>query len=407
MERKKLLVLGVSVSLVLLLAVSLLVGACAKPAPAPEKTLQIGGLMGLTGFFTVNDTPDWNEAVIAADVMNEQGGITVNGQAYKVELVVEDIKSAMDGTTAAANRLVYDKGMKFIIGPCAYFASAAAPVTNPAQVMYISTWCCQTPGEVDATTPYAFTTSHGSLPSAIAAMKFMKQAYPEVKKVALVSPDDGAIPYLIPIVKNSLAAEGFTVVGDVIPYPNEMQDFSPIVAKILSLEGIDGVFQANGLGPHVGAIVKGLREAGFDKPYAASMPTPVSEFIAIAGLSAVEDVFSVCLIPNDPDNPPMVQEIIDRTLAQYGEGYSLKFMSANALWVYKNIIEAADSLDPTVVKAKFESMDKVDTLFGKGTICGDETYGIKHHFVAHPLPIDWVQNGQIIPGGWIDVGFLP
>ena len=393
--------------LIIALLGGLIAAGCGAEEPEAEKTLQIGGLMGLTGFFSVNDPPDWNEALIAADVMNEQGGITVNGQKYKVELIVEDIQSTMDGTTAAANRLVYDKGVKFIIGPCAFFASAAAPVTGPAEVMYISTWCCQTPGEVDATTPYAFSTSHGSLPSSVAAMKFLRQAYPEVERVALVSPDDGAIPFLIPIVEDLLAAEGITVVDEVIPFPNEMQDFSPIVAKILSLEGIDGVYQQNGLGPHVGAITKGLREAGFDKPYAAVMPTPVSEFIAIAGLEAIEDVFSVCLIPNDPDNPPLVQEIIDRTLAQYGEDYSLKFMSANALWVFKEVIEAAQSLDPTVVKAKFESMDKLDTLFGPGTVCGDETYGIKHHFVAHPLPIDWVKNGQIIPGGWIDVGFIP
>jgi branched-chain amino acid transport system substrate-binding protein len=390
----------------LLIVAVLVMAGCPTAAPPAEKTLQIGGLMGLTGFFSVNDPPDWNEAVIAADVMNEQGGITVNGQTYKVELIVEDIQSTMDGVAAAANKLVYDKGVKFIIGPCAYFASAAGPVAGPAKVMYISTWCANTPGEVDATTPYAFTTAHGSLPSAFAAAKFLRQAYPEVKRVALVSPDDGAIPYLIPPVEDLLAAEGFTVVGDVIPYPNEMQDFSPIVAKILALEGTDAVFQANGLGPHVGAITKGLRQAGYDKPYAASMPTPVTEFIAIAGLEAIEDVFSVCLIPNDPDNPPVVQEIIDRTLVQYGEDYSLKFMSANALWVYKNIIEAADSLDPTVVKAEWESADRLDTLFGPGTVCGEETYGIRH-VVSHPLPIDWLKNGQIVPGGWIDVGYIP
>lgn len=391
----------------LLIVVALVMAGCPKTAPEAEKTLQIGGLMSFTGFFNVNDTPDWNETVIAAEIMNEQGGITVNGQKYQVELVAEDCKSTMDGVTAAANRLVYDKGVKFIIGPAAFFASAAAPVTGPAQVMYISTWCANTPGEVDATTPYAFTTSHGSIPSAIAAMKFLKQAYPEVKNVALVTPDDGAVPFLIPIVRELLAAEGLTVVGDTIAYPNEMVDFSPIVAKILTLEGIDGIFQANGLAPHVGAIIKGIREGGNHQPYAASMPMPMIEIINLAGISACEDVFTVCVTANDPDNSPIVQEIIDRTLAQYGEDYSLKFMGANAIWILKEVIEAANSLDPAVVKAKFESMDKIETIFGMGTVCGDETYGIAHHAVAHPLPINLVKDGKSIPAGWIDVGFIP
>jgi ABC-type branched-subunit amino acid transport system substrate-binding protein len=363
--------------------------------------------MSLTGFFNFHDGPAWNGTMITADIINEQGGITVNGQKYQIELIVEDCESTMDGVTAAANRLVYDKGVKFIIGPSAFFAAGAAPVNNPAKVMYVLTWCCNTPGECDATTPYAFSISHATIPSAIAAMKFMKQAYPEVKNVALVTPDDGAIPFVIPAVRDLLATEGLNVVGDTIAYPNEMQDFSPIVAKILSLPDIDGIFQANGLTPHVGAIAKGLREGGNYQPYAASMEVPMAEIVGVAGAAACENVFTVCIATDDPENPPMAQEIIDRTLAQYGEDYSIKFTGANALWIIKDAIETAQSLDPTVVKDKLESMGTVDTIYGTGTLCGNETYGIANHVVAHPLPIQVFKDGQVVPGGWINIGTIP
>ncbi len=62
---------------------------------------------------------------------------------------------------------------------------------------------------------------------------------------------------------------------------------------------------------------------------------------------------------------------------------------------------------PEVVKAKWESMDKVDCLFGTGIFSGDQTYGIKHHAVGHPLPYQKLVNGKVVYGGWIDVGAIP
>ena len=362
--------------------------------------------MALTGWFTVMDIPNWTQTVIAGEVLNERGGINVNGQIYKVELVAEDTGSDFEGVAAAANRLVYDKGVKFIIGPTAFFAPAASPVTEPAGVMKISPFCTSMPGEVDITAPYSFTTCYGSVQMGMAAMKYMKQAYPEVKNVALVTPDDGAIPYLIPIIRELLAAEGITVVGDTIGFPNEMQDFSPIVAKIQALEGIDAVFQENGVAPHVGAIIKGLREAGNTLPYFAAMPVTVGEVVNIAGAAAAENLVTVALSPSDPGTPPLLQELIDLTIAKYGADTPLHHSGSSILYIYKEAMEAAGSIDPAVVKAKIESMGTVETLFGPGVLCGEATYGI-NHVIAHQLPIQIFKDGKAASGGWVDIGLIP
>ena len=79
----------------------------------------------------------------------------------------------------------------------------------------------------------------------------------------------------------------------------------------------------------------------------------------------------------------------------------------NGLWVLAKVIQAADSLDPAVVKAKWESMDTVDCLFGKGYFGGEKTYGLKNHAVSHPLPYQVLKNGKPTFGGWIDVGRIP
>jgi len=393
--------------LVITMALLPVITAGQASAESDVKTLRIGMLLSVTGFFTVREVPDMNQTKFAADMINEQGGITVKGQKYRVELIVEDCKSAMDGVTAAANRLVYDKKVKFIIGPTAFFAAAAGPVCDPNKVLRVITWCVNTPGEVDGSTPYAFLGGNGSVLTSTAATKYLKKTYPNVKKVAIVTPDDGAVPYVIPIAKKLLAAQGISVVGEIIPYPVIMQDYSPIVAKLNAIKEADAIFMQNGLVPHMGAIVKGLREAGNYKPYAASLPARIGQVMTIAGEEAMKDIFTIAYTPNDPNMPPVAKEIINRTVAEFGAGYQLEMSGPNCLWILKGVIEAAQSLDPTVVKEKWESMDQIETIFGTAKICGDKTFGIKHHVVASPQPIQILKDGVEYCAGWVDLGVIP
>jgi branched-chain amino acid transport system substrate-binding protein len=381
--------------------------AAATPKTSEAKTLNIGMLLSVTGFFSVREVPDLNQTKIAADIINEQGGITVKGQQYRIELIVEDCKSAMDGVTAAANRVVYDKKVKFIIGPTAFFAAAAGPICDPNKILRVITWCVNTPGEVDASTPYAFLGGNGSVLTSVAATKYLNKAYPQVKKVAIVTPDDGAVPYVIPIAKNLLAQQGISVVGEAVPYPNEMQDFSPIAAKLNAIKDADAIFLQNGLVPHLGGIVKGLRELGNNKPVAGSLPARIGQVVNITGVKALKDVFTIAYTPKDQNIPSVAKEIINRTVAKYGADYQLEMSGPNCLWILKEVIKEAQSLDPTVVKSKWESMDKVETIFGTAKICGDKTFGIKHHVVASPQAVQILKDGVETSAGWINLGIIP
>ena len=399
---------GVSVIIGIALALVLLqVSATWATAASEAKTLKIGALFSVTGFFAVREVPDYNQLKIAADMINEQGGITVDGQEYKIEIVLEDCKSAMDGVTAAANKLIYGEKIRFFIGPCAFFAAAAGPVCDPNQALRVITWCVNTPGEVDAGTPYAFLGGGGSVLNGTAAARYLKKTYPHVQKVAVVMPDDGSIPYFEPILRNILKKEGISIVGDIVAYSNTMQDLSPIVAKLHAIKDADAIFMQNGLVPGMGLIVKGLREMGDNRPYAAALPGRISQIANIAGPEKMKDVSTVALTPNDPQMAPVAKEMIARTTAKYGEGYQLELAAANCLWILKQVIEAANSLDTAVVKKTFENMDEVETIYGKASVSGDKTFGIKHHVVASPQPIQILKDEKETCPAWIDLGVIP
>jgi len=371
------------------------------------KTFKVGVLACMTGWFSGHDIKDANEAQVAADIINESGGITVKGQKYRIELIVEDGKSTLDGITAATNRLVYDKGVKFIIGPAAFFASAVAPVADPNQVIRVLGFSTNQPGELDKNTPYAFLGHDGTVGEVLACILYFNKHYPNVKKLAIVRPDDGAMPYLLPILTRALSDHGLSMVGDPILYPNENVDFNAIAAKLNAIKDADGILHVSGIVPQFGAVIKALRQLGNNKPYAAMTASSMNEISTIAGQEASKDVFTVAVTPGDPMNPPVMNEICKRITSKYGMKTSIYFQASNCLWVLKQAIEAAQSFDTKVVKAKWETMDKIDTLYGPGTMCGDETYGIKHHAVAHPMPIQILKDGKAASAGLMDIGIIP
>ena len=369
------------------------------PAPAPAKTLKIGALLSVSGWYSNTDAEEEVDLKIVAQMINDKGGLTIQGQKYNIELVIEDGKSSLDGVTAAANKLVLDDKVKFVVGPGAFFSSGSTAIFEAAKVLHVSAFNTLAPGEMSADSPYGFVGFDNPIVMVIVGFKAIQQEFPNVKNVALVSADDGTLPYTVPIVQKALSDIGFTVVGDVVKFPNETEDFSPIAAKVNAITQADAYSIVAASPPGSCQILKGLRALGNQKPF--TFNADATEALNLAGKDASTN--AVCrgtFTPGQPDNPPLLEEALNKgKLPRNWFG-----MAPNALWVLAQVIQAADSLDPDVVKAKWESMDTVSTLYGEGILGGDVTYGLHHHAVIHSLPWAKLDNGQALPGGWVEPG---
>jgi branched-chain amino acid transport system substrate-binding protein len=373
------------------------------PPPAAAKTLRIGYLLCISGWYSIFDAVEEGDVKIVAKLINDQGGLTIQGQKYNIELVGEDGKSSLDGCTAAANKLVDQDGVKFVVGPTGFFSTGSSPVFEAAKVMHVSGYITNQPGEMDATTPYGFTAFNCTVGTDIAIAKAMRKEYPNLKNVSIACVDDGQVPYTVPIYKKILQDQGFNVVGDTVLFTNDMQDFNPIAAKLNAIPNTDAYFMQNGAPPHAAGILKGLRSLGNSKPFGCQGAYQMSDIIAIAGKQAATDMLSLGVTPHAPGNPALMDKVYDM-----GKTPRVIYLfNPQGLWVLAQVIQAANSLDPAVVKAKWESMDTLDTLFGKGIFSGDQTYGLKHHAIGHPIQYQKLVNGEGQYGGWIDVGPIP
>ena len=381
------------------------IGAAQQKA-APAKTFKIGYVLCANGWFRVMDGVEEKNLKIVEKMLNERGGITVQGQKYNIELVGEDGNSTLDGVTAAATKLVYDHKIKFVVGPQGFFTTASGPVFEQNKVIHVSGFNTCQPGELDASTPYGFLGFNGSVGATIATLKVIKKEYPKARKIAFVTADDGSIPYLMPRVKKLLPQFGFAMSGDTIAFPNEMEDFSPIAAKVNALKDADAVFVLNGSPVAVGLIAKNLRSLGNNTPIVHSGVPSCQTIMDISGKEAANDIISMSITPHAKGNPPLLDEIYDRSKSTEPNP-NFYALVPNSLWILTRVIQAANSFDPDVVKAKWETMDKVECLYGTCTFGGDATYGLKHHAVGHPQAYQKLVKGKVVYGGWIDVGRIP
>jgi branched-chain amino acid transport system substrate-binding protein len=370
------------------------------------KTVRVGYVLSVSGWFSVFDSAEEQNLKVVAQIINDRGGIKVKGERYNIELVGEDGKSTMDGTAAGATKLVFDHKVKFVAGPMGFFAPASSPVFEQNKVIHVSGFNVLVPGDMDKSTPYGFLGFNAAMGSSMASMKVIKKEYPNTKKVGVLMADDGSIPYMLPKIKKMMADNGMTLAGEVVPFPNEMEDFSPIAAKLNAIKDADAYFMFLGSPVAVGLVAKGLRALGNDKPLVHQGAPHVKEIMAICGKDAADNIISFGPTPHAKGNPPLLDEVYDRSV-KIRNLPSWYLLTPNGLWVMAKVIEAANSLDPAVVKAKWETMDKVDCVYGTCTFGGDETYGLKHHAVSHPMSYSKLVKGQVVYGGWVDPGPIP
>jgi branched-chain amino acid transport system substrate-binding protein len=367
---------------------------------APEKTLEIGVFEALTGFGSASEVPIWNGIQVYEEWLNKRGGITIKGQKYLITFVVEDTKGSADGSVAAANKLVYERKVKFIVGDVMPFTIAAqGTVTEPAKVIHAVQYNVCLPSEYGPNTPYTFLADLGTIGYLTGLLNYTAKAYPKQKTMVIIHPDDGAIPYVVPKVTKVANDLGLTILGDTISWPMDTVDFTPVIAKALARKP-HMLMLPNGWPAAIGSMLKAAREAGFTGMVLST--NPADDVAKVAGPAASTNFFSVNTVIDSPLATPLIKEFTARIKEKFGYATHYNLWGLNSAYVTVKAIEAAQSLDPTVVRDSWEKMKTIDTIYGPGTMGGLKTYGINHS-VVFPCGITSLMNNKQTQVKWVKV----
>jgi ABC-type branched-subunit amino acid transport system substrate-binding protein len=154
----------------------------------------------------------------------------------------------------------------------------------------------------------------------------------------------------------------------------------------------------------VGGVLKIARQSGHTKPIWNVNYPQARDILKIAGKEASTNFYFHSLLANDPKNPPMVAEVLRRLKARVGHEENLCYAAHgfDNLWMVVQAIESAQSLDPTVVRDKWEKMDTAKSVWGTAHLGGSKTYGIKHT-MTHPIPVVSYVNGEPKTMKWMDI----
>ncbi len=170
--------------------------AAALALPALGQTVTLPALLGVTGPVASIDAPAAEGFKMAVQDINDAGGLTVAGQHYRLDGIVEDVQGKPDQAVGMARRLVSEGKTPIIFGPIVSAVSVPTiAVTQPKVVQIVPATIAQqfvgTPGKellFDTTNPQF--TQHGMSDQYMAWL--VKNVFEprHIKKVAILMAND-------------------------------------------------------------------------------------------------------------------------------------------------------------------------------------------------------------------------
>jgi branched-chain amino acid transport system substrate-binding protein len=401
MNIKKTISITVVSSLILLLLAVPLLGGCKGEAPA-AKTLKIGAGLPLSGPLSMVGVVKQQGFEMAFDKVNEEGGLKIGGDTYIVQLIVEDSMATPDGATTAANRLVYEQGVKLLI---ADFWDPDTPafesVTSEAGVLLIRSY-----GEISAALEGGNVFDVGPdkplcirlCPTDNECMKtpaeYLANNYPNVKTVGLMDMDVPMWGALEPYTASLLGSYGLEVAGVYTRFPMDAQDFYPIVTPVLQ-SNPDAIYVLHGTLDQFVLIIKTARDSGFTGPFCYSSPYDVG--LAANVVPNLSDCFGNGITLSAPNLPDSIQEVVDLGHETYGTSFVSDSLDAyDVAMLLIQLLEKAQSTDPQKVQDTFETLTapgSLQSIFGPAHVGGLQTAGV-NRILVRPVVMCRMVNGQ-------------
>jgi branched-chain amino acid transport system substrate-binding protein len=363
------------------------------PAGAADKVLPIGVLGPLSGGAAAYGLDTSRAAEMKADEINAAGGLKIGGDVYKIKLIVYDHKASAADAATAANKLVSQDKVKYIIGnTVGATCNAVQTVTEPQKVLF--SFMCWGTKNLGPDKPYSFRSLLSQWEVAEPFYRWVKEKHPSLKRIAAISPNDtSGIDTNTAVVKYAKAL-GFEVVADEY-YERGTKDFYPTLTKILALKP-DLLDVAAAPAGEAGLILKQARELGFKgaKGWTAGVnPVPM---ISVAGKEAAEGVWT-------PANIDVTSEFVSPAVRKFGEAFVTRYKEVPGALAIANYA-AFDVIAQAMVEAGSLDTDKVlaaltgrphQTIWGPVVIGGKDTYGINRQFL-YPVVIAEIRDGKLV-----------
>ena len=361
---------------------------CLASTAYAQEEIKIGAIVTLSGAGAAWGQGMLYAAELAADDVNAKGGLEIDGKKHKVKVIAYDDKYQANEAVTAANRLVFEDKVKYIIGPVGSAAAlAVAPITEKNKVVMMTLGF--TPKAITSEKPFSFrpnlTTGETSQPQIDWIVKAKG-----IKKVGALFPNDETGQQIAVDLEKAYSKAGAQLSAKEF-FERERVDMVPLLTRLMA-RGVDAI-ELDGNAPGTaGLIVKQARELGFKGFIIRSGGPSTPEIVSVAGVAASEG-----MLVNTPINAAneSVQKYADRYQEKYNKkmnGFSPAFYDGTHM-LFQAMMKAGTTSDSEKVRVALESITSYKGILGELNWTGKTVYGSNHQLNS-PFYIATVKNGQ-------------
>jgi branched-chain amino acid transport system substrate-binding protein len=323
---------------------------------AAEGVLKVGVLGVMSGPAASWGLVNRYCAEAAAQMFNEEGGFEIDGEPYRVQIVSIDDRNDPKVSVAGAERLIYQEGIRYIIGPNVDTTAAAiVPVVEKGGAINI---------------PYAFSKSLYTPPreNSILGMIASYQAGPVIYKHLMENEDVQTVNFIArnesdPLNQRDEGVEaakglGLEVLSSNDTYEPGTTDFFPVMSRLVQ-ENPDLIVLSGVAPADAPLLIRTARELGYQGLMSTETAQDAKVLQEVAGELA-NGFISVGGASTPAIRSPYMEAFIDRYVQVAGEWNDEAGTKVYALEMILNTIAAAggkavDDIEP--FKAEIEGFE--------------------------------------------------
>lgn len=387
-------------------AAALSMSVTSAQAKVEGDTIILGSAISLTGKYSTNGIHTQNGYELAAKLINDNGGVSVDGKKYKIKIEYYDDESTPARGAQLAERLVQQDGVEFMLGPYSSgLTKAIAPVTEKYGVPMV---------EAEGASRSLFTqgyrylfavlsTSEQYLASAIdlaAEQAKSSGKDPAELKVALAFENDPFSQDVRAGVMEDAAKHGMQIVIDE-NLPRDLSDMTPTLIKVKALKPDLLIISGHSKGAATAA--RQIGEMAIDVPMIAmthcdaakvteKFPEASEGFLCATQwsptLSYSDDLFG---------SAADFEKLFKETYEGYDAGVPYQSaQAAAAVMVFADAFERANSFDKDKVRDALSATDMM-------TFYGGIKFSEAGNNIAKPMVLWQIQENKyqvVAPPKW-------
>ena len=328
---------------------------------------------------------------IAVEEINASGGVKINGTRYDFRIITYDDQYNQSAVLANTQKLVLQDKVKFLNvlgGACTY---TARPVTKKNDVMLFA----YATGEkfLGPDWPLVFRNCAEGGNACRAFFPWLKKNRPEVKKIAMMSPDDETGREAAFVANLTAKAQGFEVVAEEYTARN-VTDFYPILTRVLAKKP-DLLYTDDTPPGQSVTIFRQAWELGFKGLRAITCVMPASLINDVVGAKGAEGILSGFEWPHGQYPTKIGNDLSAKYKKRYGEDMTAPAaVYYGTLYLLKASLEKAGTCEDTYKIAKvMAEMKPPSQPFGEAFWGGEKLVGIKR-MLCTPTPIAVFERGK-------------